>query len=312
MNLWPRDRRNLHPGPLFLLLAALAAAGIPAGAQQQYDPLGQPAPAGADAAQAPPAADLSGPIEEIRAGDYEKAHERLAELQSEFPDDPALLLMRGEVLLALGRAGEALEVLRHGAEVDPARARMHFQLGTALASTGQRKPALEAFAREIEVNEDPEIQVLSRLNRSLLLERERRWGSAAEELEAVLRLQPERGNVYGDLASLYIRADRVEAAVDALGRGKAVGFSSADHYYSLGARLYKSEMYEQAVVMLTEALAVDPAMAEAERSLAASLERLGREAEALEHLRRYLELRPDAPDAAVVAERLRAAEKNGP
>jgi len=257
----------------------------------------------------PPAADLTEAVERIRAGAYDEAQDLLATLQADFPDDPALLLMRGEVLLALGQAGEALEVLRHGAEVDPGRPRMNFQLGTAMASTGERKQALEAFAREIEVNDDVEVQVLSRLNRSLLLQQERRWGEAAGELEAVLGLQPGRSNVYGDLATLYLQAGNAEAAVSALERGKEAGFASAVHYYSLGARLYKDEMFEQAAVMLSEALRVDPGMAEAERSLAACLEQLGREAEALDHLRRYLELRPDAPDAAVVSEKLRAAEK---
>ena len=151
--------------------------------------------------------------------------------------------------------------------------------------------------------------MLSRLNRSLLLQQDRRWDLAAEELEAVLEIEPQRGNVFGDLASLYIQAGDAEAAAAALERGEAAGFNSANHYYSLGARLYKSELFEQAVVMLGKALSVDPGLAEAERSLAASLERLGRKAESLEHLRRYLELRPDAPDAAVVSEKLRAAEK---
>lgn len=311
MILWPRDRRNPHPGLLFLLLAALLAPGSPFLGQQQPAAPPEPAVAAEEAGEELPAADLSEAVERIRAGAYEEAQDLLAELQSEFPGDAALLLMRGEVLLALGRAEEALDLLRHGAEVDPGRPRMNFQLGTALASTGQREAALEAFGREIEVNENSEVQVLSRLNRSLLLQQERRWGPAAEELEAVLRLQPERRNVYGDLASLYIQAGNAEAAVDALERGEAAGFSSADHYYSLGARLYKSEMYEQAAVMLAEALRVDPGMAEAERSLAASLERLGRESEALEHLRRYLELHPDAPDAAIVSEKIRAAEKAG-
>jgi Flp pilus assembly protein TadD len=59
--------------------------------------------------------------------------------------------------------------------------------------------------------------------------------------------------------------------------------------------------------MFNEALRADPELAEAERSLAAALERLGRDAEAVQHLRRYLELRPDAPDAEAVAGRIKEA-----
>ena len=308
MNSWSRNRQLPNPGPFLLLLAGFVALAPGAWADQAAT-APDPAATEAEPPAEPPGADLSEAIERIRSGAYDEADELLAELQPEFPDDPALLLMRGEILLALGRPQEALELLRHGAEVDPRRPRMNFQLGTALASSGEREPALEAFAREIEVNSDPQVQVLSHLNRSLLLQQDRRWGLATEELEAVLEIEPDRTNVFGDLAALYIQAGDAQAAVAALERGEAAGFSSASHYYSLGARLYKSEMFEQAVVMLSKALSVDPGLAEAERSLAASLEQLGRNTESLEHLRRYLELRPDAPDAAVVAEKLRAAEK---
>ena len=57
----------------------------------------------------------------------------------------------------------------------------------------------------------------------------------------------------------------------------------------------------------THTLEVDSRLARAERSLAAALEKLGRDHEARAHLERYLELAPDAPDAASVAERIRAA-----
>lgn len=259
----------------------------------------------------PPAADLSLATEKIRTGAYAEAETILAALQPQFPEDPALLLMHGEVLLAVGRADEASDALRRCVELDPERPRAHFQLATALASSGQSDPALEEFAREIEINPDLDVKILAHLNRSMLLQQAKRWRDAATELEAVIQLDPSRKEAYGDLATLYIQAGDTEAGVDALQRGKSAGFSSATHYYSLGARLYNSKMYEDAVTMLGEALAVDPAMAEAERSLAAALGHLGREDEAVEHLRRYLDLRPDAPDADVVSERIRAAENAG-
>jgi tetratricopeptide (TPR) repeat protein len=257
---------------------------------------------------APPTADLTEINGLVKESKYDEAEKLLAALQADHADDAALLLLRGELLLALGRPEEARTVLEHGAAVDPERPRMHFQLGTALASTGQRKPALEAFAKELEINQDEAVRTLAHLNRSLLLEKERRWIEAAAELEAVLVIQPSRGEIYGDLAALYLQAGRTEKAVSTLERGAGEGFSSSAHYYSLGARLYSDSRYEDAIAMFEKALEIDPMLAQAERSLAAALEKMGRDEEAKEHLRRYLEMSPNAPDAEALSDRVHSSE----
>jgi tetratricopeptide (TPR) repeat protein len=263
-------------------------------------------PATAQEAANPPA-DLGEVNQLVKESKYDEAETLLVSLQADHPDDGALLLLRGELLLALGRPEEARAVLEHGAAVDPGRPRMNFQLGTALASTGQRKPALAAFGKELEVNDDHDVRTLAHLNRSLLLQKERKWIEAAAELEAVLTIQPQRGEIYGDLAALYLQAGVTEKAVSTLERGSGEGFNSGPHYYSLGARLYRDERYEDAVAMLEKALEIDPMLAEAERSLAAALEKMGRNEEAEEHLRRYLEINPNAPDAEAISRKIGSA-----
>jgi tetratricopeptide (TPR) repeat protein len=280
-------------------LLALIFLAIPALAQEQPT---------VRAVEQSPRADLTEANTLVTESKYSEAESLLAGLQEEFPDDPALLLLRGELLLALGRADQAQAALEHGATVDPDRPRMHFQLGTALASTGQRKPALEAFARELEINQDEAVRTLAHLNRSLLFEQERKWAEAVQELEAVLEIQPSRAEVYGDLATLYLQAGQTTEAMLAMERGAGAGFASSRHYYSLGARLYRDERYEDAASMLTKAVELEPDLAQAERSLAAALEKMGRDDEARQHLRRYLELNPAAPDADVVSEKLESAE----
>jgi tetratricopeptide (TPR) repeat protein len=314
MRSWPDPDQRPGPWRSLLLLALLSVLAPAAAPQEATQTPAQGSETAGIEAETPPETvgpDLSVATAKIREGAYAEAEELLATLETEYPDDPALLLMRGEVLLAMGRADEALVVLERGVSIDPQRPRLHFQLATALASTGDSERALEQFAREIESNPDPAVQTLAHLNRSMLLQQARRWGDAAAELEAVLKTQPDRVEAFGDLASLYIQAGDTAAAIDALERGKAAGFDSAPHFYSLGARLYNSKRYEDAVAVFSEALRVDPGLAEAERSLAAALERLGRDDEARAHLRKYLELRPDAPDAAAVADRLEAEGKAG-
>jgi len=302
-----RRSRGLPTLACLVLLLALPLTSPP---RAQTEPA--PAPAGTDETDeagepGPPRADLSPVNELIRESLWAEAETLLSGLAEEFPDDPALLLMRGEVLLALGRAPDALEPLRRSAELDPARPRVNFQLGTARSITGDTAGALEAFAAEIASNDDADVQALALLNRSMLFQQSRRWSDAAGELERLVAQQPERVEAFGDLATLYLQTGDTAAATDALTRGEAAGFRSGEHHYSLGARLYRDKEYDQAVAAFERALEIEPELAKAERSLGAAFDRLDRREDAVEHLQRYLELAPAAPDAERVAEQIRAA-----
>ena len=172
------------------------------------------------------------------------------------------------------------------------------------------KGALDAFGREIELNDAEQVLVLSRWNRSMIFEQLSQWDEAAGEIEAALKIQSDRSDGYGDLAVLYLRAGKPDEAMDALERGLAAGFRSGQHFYSVGARFFDEERFEDSITAFDKAIEVDPKLASAERSLAASLDKLGRTDEALGHLGRYLALEPESDDAEQIAERLRAAGGN--
>ena len=299
----PRTRRAM------ILALALACTWSAPWAQVSTDP---DAPSVEDATieDSAPGADLAEPNRLVLERKYGEAAEVLIALRAEFPDDPDLLLMLGEVLLATGRPAEALEALERSAEIDADRERVQLQLGIALAAAGRDADALAAFERELGNSENTEILVTARLNRSLLLQRAERWSDAAEELESALQYGPDRVQVYADLASLYAEAGRLEDAERAIERGASFGFRSAVHSYSLGARYYREQRYEDAVRLFRASLEVDPERAATERSLAAALEKLGREDEAVEHLRRYLELEPDSPDRERILAQIEAATGN--
>jgi tetratricopeptide (TPR) repeat protein len=278
-----------------LAWAAVAlAAGPGARAQDSLPPPQAPAPA-----------DLKRASELVRAGTFAEAEAVLRELQEGHPDDPAVLLMRGEVLLALGRFQDALPVLRRCSEVAPQRPRVNFQIGTALQKSGEVEAALQAYSKELECNQDPKVRMMAHLNRSMLLERTKSWALAADELEAAVRLGPERPEVYGDIASLRLQAGQLALAREALDRGAAAGFRSAPHYRSLGAHQLEAKSYDDAIAAFSKALEIDPALAEAELGLGSALDQAGREAEAVGRFERYLDLRPNAPEAAELSKRIR-------
>ena len=298
------SRRFSAVVPVVVALAGALGFWGPGTGAQEATP--QPSP---QASQAPVTADLTQVSELVRAKQYAEAERLAGELQQQHPDDPRLLALRGELLLALGRAKDAVEPLKRAAALAPDRPRVNFQLGSALAASGDDQAALDAFATEIRINQENEVLVLAHLNRALLLERRGDKPAAAAELAAVLEIDPARGPVYGDLSSLYLDLDRPDDATAVLARGAEAGFRSAGHWLAVGAHLVKAEAYERALDPLQRAIEIDPSLADAERTLAAVLDRLGRGPEAAQHFQRYLELAPGAADAASVRERLDALEK---
>lgn len=285
-----------------MLLGALLALTPATTAQQVRDPLRPDAPSTQPAPVESQSADLSVAGEKVAAGDLAGAEVILEPMLEQFPDDPLLLLMLGEIRLALGQTDQALPLLLHAAEISPERMRVQFQLGSALAASGRTEEALAAFGRELENSDNQELQVMSLLNRSFLLQNLKRWEEAARELVRVAELDTTKAQVYGDAASLYIQAGRPEEAEKVLNAGAPLGFLSDLHYYSLGAAFYKNKMYNRAAEAYLRCLDIKPSYANAERGLGLALEKAGREDEAVVHFRKYLELKPDARDRERILE----------
>jgi tetratricopeptide (TPR) repeat protein len=284
--------------------AALAVSGSALAQEPEAppDPTAEPA-AAPDPEQEERAEKIAEANDRIRGGDFGGAAEILADLIDDRTDDVSLLTQYGEVLLASGDAKGAVPILERAVRADPERLRLHFQIATAHTTLGEIDQALAAYAREIELNEDVEVRYLAHLNRSILYERQKSWAEAAAALEQALELKSEP-DAYAQLTALYLRAGDLPGAIAALERGAEVGFRSARLYFNVGARLYNDHKYAEAERAFRSAVEIDPEMAEAERSLGATLSQLGRAEEAREHLARYLELRPDAPDADEVREHL--------
>jgi tetratricopeptide (TPR) repeat protein len=229
------------------VLSLVLAASCAAGALAQ-----EPAPSPATRADLGPANDL------VRSGAYAEAEKVLRELQQSHPDDPRILLMRGELLIALDKPAEAIALLRRCIEIDPGRPRAHFQLATALQATGDPEGALAAYAQELPLTEDPRVQVMAHLNRAVILQGKGDRTAAADELRVVLELDPERREVYGDLANLLLEAGRLDEAAAILDQGLGAGFRSAPHFNTLGSRYYGAGSPEKALLAFERALEIDP------------------------------------------------------
>jgi predicted TPR repeat methyltransferase len=188
--------------------------------------------------------------------------ERAIELDAE---QPGFHLNLGNALRGIGRLDEAILAYRRALALDPSMAPAHNNLGNALRDRGALLEAAAAYQRAIEL--DP------------------RFFAAAANLAHVLAKQP--GPTPADVLAAHDRA---------LTLAEAAALRTPDVANLLNSRgnlLQADGCIEEAIAGYREAVAVDPMFAEAHLNLGRALARQLRLEEAIEPLRRALELRPD-------------------
>lgn len=160
------------------------------------------------------------------------------------PDDAAGHIERGLTLIAADRRSEGEGALRVVLARDPAHAE-----------------ALVALSRSRLDAEDPE--------------------GAIAELDRGLRHRPDSGKLLTLRGLLLQRRHRLMAARADLKRAIELGLDDARNYLNMGALLFKSEAYVEAVMFLEHALRLDPRLVEVYGPLAESHRQLGHHAAAI-------------------------------
>jgi tetratricopeptide (TPR) repeat protein len=81
----------------------------------------------------------------LRLGRIEEAERRASELEQTYPESPALALLSGRTLAALGRARAATEAYARAVRLDPMLAEAHLALGFSAVRTGELQRAVDAW-----------------------------------------------------------------------------------------------------------------------------------------------------------------------
>ena len=109
---------------------------------------------------------------------------------------------RGDVLIKMGKAGEAYQVYQEALQFEPDNADLHYNLGVVLIELGKPNVALEMFNNALEV--DPE-HLQSLMNSAILMQESglsEVRPLAFERLHKVLERQPDNDRAYFNLAML--------------------------------------------------------------------------------------------------------------
>jgi tetratricopeptide (TPR) repeat protein len=199
--------------------------------------------------------------------------------------DAALLAAVASAQARAGNADAAREAYRAALAVDPGNGRALAGAGLLALDDGHLEEARDLLARAAHVRpRDARLAFL----RGVCAQRMGLAHSAASAFRRAHELAPERVDYLRALALAYVDKGSVGAAVRLLERGIADAPQDADLRFQLGLASMKMHAWTRARDAFTKAAALDPKDARPWFYLAIIQgDRLGKDAEALQALRRY-------------------------
>jgi tetratricopeptide (TPR) repeat protein len=195
---------------------------------------------------------------------------------------------------------EAIEQLKRAIEIEPNAAESHYQLGLVFERTAQIGDAIKAFTAASE--HDPRMAVAQEhIARNYLLQNV--YDDAIAHYAAAVKLDPQRTELLVQQADAEHQAGRMDDAIAHYKKALQENPGLPGAWSRLGVA-YKDkacgDCRRQAVQAFLRAEQADPKDANARRELGYLYKEDGRRAESIAKLKKYVELRPDAPDAEQV------------
>jgi tetratricopeptide (TPR) repeat protein len=190
-------------------------------------------------------------------GQYQAAIAEWSELASANPDDARIHNNLGTALARAGKFAEAIPEYRKALEINPQYHAIHDSLGLALVSTGQP-------------------------------------GEAIVQFEKALEAYPESGEVHNNLGRALAMKDRLDDALAEFQKAAQIDSRSAEARNNIGRVLASKGHLEDAIPYFEKAVEIDPGLADAHQFLGAALYYArGQVQQALLHWRAALRLQPD-------------------
>ena len=133
----------------------------------------------------------------MRGRRFPEAEAELRKVSAAHPEQSAAHIQLGRVLAAEGKNDEAISELEAGAKLDPADLSLDRELADLYATAGKNEPAAATYRKLIATHPN-DADLHERLGQCLL--RDKKFGDAQHEFLTAVKLKPDLGTAYGDLA----------------------------------------------------------------------------------------------------------------
>jgi tetratricopeptide (TPR) repeat protein len=194
----------------------------------------------------------------------------------------------------LGEKGQYQAAIAEWTELaasNPGDARVHNNLGTALARVGKFADAIPQYERALELN--PQFHAIHNTLGEALTS-VGRPDEAIGHFEKALEAYPESADLHVNLGRALAMKDRLDDAMAEFQKAARLDPRSAEACNNIGRILASKGQLEEAIPYFQQAVAIDPDFAEAHQFLGAALYYArGRAREALAQWREALRVEPD-------------------
>jgi tetratricopeptide (TPR) repeat protein len=195
--------------------------------------------------------------------------------------------------LALADSGQVDEAASHYAEalkLDPDHADAHNNLGLALAAHGRSGEAIDHYLRALQIRSD---YAEAHNNLGLALVAQGRVDEAVAHYTKALEIRPDFAEAHNNLGLALVNSSRIDEAIAHYVQAVKINPAYAQAYNNFGVALVASGRFAEAVGQYEKAVQIQPDYAKAQNNLGGVLSALGRTGEALTHYAKALEIKPD-------------------
>jgi len=163
-------------------------------------------------------------------------------------------------LMENNRVNEAVPLLRQAVQSDPDDAIGHYALATALAQTGEERPAVEEYRKALALNHTPPAAWYDHL--AVLQAQTGDLPGAVENLRLSLAIDPRDAGTEDNLGTILCETGQAQEGFEHLRKAISLAPDFPDPHNHLGWELAKTGQFEEAVGELQKAIALRPGSVE--------------------------------------------------
>jgi tetratricopeptide (TPR) repeat protein len=227
----------------------------------------------------------------LKQGQLREAETQTHMLLRRYPDHGMLWKILSVALMQQGK--DALAALRRAAELLPADAEAHRNLGAGLHDRGQLQEALSSLQRSLEI--EPHLQVLLAVGNTLCALG--RPGESVPLYERALHSNPRLFEAQNNLGNALQELGECARAVSCYRLAVAINPDDAEIHCNLSNALRRLGQLHEAIACSQRAIELAPGLSLAHNNLGLALAALGRGEAAVASFRRAVELNPRSVEA---------------